>query len=53
MMDEAEFGGISEEEYKWVTFDDTATTYTDKASVLDKESSQRNTYMAMYVGQAE
>ena len=44
---------ISEEEYKWVTFDDTATTYTDKASVLDKESSQRNTYMAMYVGQAE
>ena len=45
--------GISEEEYKWVTFDDTATAYTDKASVLDKESSQRNTYMAMYVGQAE
>lgn len=45
--------GISEGEYKWVTFDDTATTYTDKASVLDKESSQRNTYMAMYVGQAE
>ena len=44
---------ISEEEYKWVTFDDTATTYTDKASVLDKESSQRNTYMAMYVGQVE
>jgi len=42
---------IGEEEKNWVTFDDTATTNTDKASVLDKEASQRNTYMAMYVAE--
>ena len=42
---------LGEGEKKWVTFDDTATTFTDKATVLEGETSQRNTYMAMYVAE--
>ena len=42
---------LGDNEKKWVTFDDTATSFTDPASVLDKDTSQRNTYMAMYVAE--
>jgi hypothetical protein len=42
---------LEEGEKKWVTFDDTATNFTDKTTVLDGETSQRNTYMAMYVAE--
>ena len=42
---------LGEGEKKWVTFDDTVTTFTDKATVLEGGTSQRNTYMAMYVAE--
>lgn len=42
---------LREGEKKWVTFDDTATTFTDKTTVLEGETSQRNTYMAMFVAE--
>ena len=42
-------GRLGEGEKKWVTFDDTATTFTDKITVLEGETSQRNTYMALFV----
>lgn len=42
---------LGEGEKKWVTFDDTSTSFTDKITVLEGETSQRNTYMAMYVAE--
>jgi len=46
-----DFSRLGEGEKKWVTFDDTATTFTDKITVLEGEASQKNTYMAMYVAE--
>lgn len=48
LFDDSQLG---EGEKKWVIFDDTATTFTDKITVLEGETSQRNTYMAMYVAE--